>query len=134
MSDSAPAVLPNDLREAETDYDAHLRQGSKLSAEAIQELLDKNAPDAVRVLVRLMKTRKVPPSVRRQCAVDILNQRFGRPEQRAQPVERGRLVINVVRLSSGQTQSIDLGPSVALDVDEALRLAETIEKEGSPCS
>lgn len=114
---------------AELEYEEHLCEANEeLSEKALQKLLELHAPEAVRTLVELCQS--APPAVRRQAACDILNQRFGRPEQRQQPIERAKLVINVVRLSTGRSERLELAaPTIEQDVQEALRLAKTMQED-----
>lgn len=91
----------------------------------VKELAQKFTCDAVRTLVKLMKGTKTPPGVKRQCAIDILNQAWGRPDSRndSDIVSKG-LVINIVKLASGTVETIEAVDVV--DISEAIDVAEMI--------
>lgn len=104
------------------------------SEQNVKELARSFTCDAVRTIVRIMKNTKATPGVRRQCAMDILNQGWGRPDSRD---DRGAgasgLTINIVKLSTGVVETIRSDID-AVDVTEALDVAKLIaeQKEATP--
>lgn len=71
-----------------------------LRAEA-RALAAAHTPEAINVIVRMMKSTKTPPSVRRACAMDLLNYAHGPSgldrDERTQ-TQRTGLTINILRL------------------------------------
>jgi hypothetical protein len=121
--------------------DDPIAKAEEIREKQSRELALDLAPDAVRVLGKLMKGRKMPgdqiptPMVMRQAAMDILHQAHGRPEQRNPSVlggEAGRSGLTVVinQFGSSLTREIPVGGGQVLD---ALELAQQIrEREGVP--
>jgi hypothetical protein len=85
--------------------------------------------EAIKTLVKLMRGSKTPPSVKRQCATDILSQGYGRPDSRSDSggvtAEKAGLTVNILKLSTNTVERIE-GPSDAIDVIEAMDVAKAI--------
>lgn len=66
----------------------------------IRDLAKKHGPKAVNTLASLMRNRRTPPSVKRQCARDLIEIGHGRVGQKdAGEASTSGLVINIVSLS-----------------------------------
>ena len=95
----------------------------------VRELARKHTSAALNTLVRLMKAPKTPAGVKRQCAADILSQGWGRPDSRADSggvhAEKGGLTINIMKLSTGQIETIT-AKNDGMDVIEAIEVAGEI--------
>ncbi len=101
------------------------------------EDLNKNVRDPARkytasalsTLNSLMKNTKTPPNVRRTCAMNILDQGWGRPDAREDTGgqrDQGGLTINVLRLYDGAQRTIGVG-GVQADVKEAIEIAASVD-------
>ena len=90
----------------------------------LRKLARTHTSDAIGTLATLMKGKKVPPNVKRQSAMDLLAQGWGKPDARedtgGQKTGAG-LTIVIQRLYDGGKTTIDV------DVSEAKRIAETID-------
>ncbi len=97
----------------------------------VRELARAHTVDAVKTLVKLMKAPRTPPGVKRQCAMDILAQGWGRPDSRGDGGEqkRGGLTINILRLSTGVTETLTAGNADVNDILEATDVARLIAEE-----
>jgi hypothetical protein len=101
--------------------------------EEVRELARTHTKSAVNCLVRLMKAPKTPAGVKRQCAMDILSQGWGRPDSRAdsggiKPQERG-LTINILKLSTGTIETTKSGSDtieIVADTEVARAIAESV--------
>jgi hypothetical protein len=95
----------------------------------VRDLARKHTPEAIKTLVKLMKAPKTPPGVKRQCAMDLLSQGWGRPDSRSDSggvtAEARGLVINILKLSTNTVERIEGGGDV-FDVVEALDVAKAI--------
>ena len=117
---------------AQKKSDAALfREYEAATDQDIKELAQSFTCDAVRTLVQIMKGTKTPPGVRRQCAMDILHQGWGRPDSRndGDVVSKG-LTINIIKLSTGVVETIhsDVSiPELVEAVDVAKVIAEQVE-------
>jgi hypothetical protein len=124
MSKSSGSAVVKAYQEAERDE--------------VRELARNHTKSAVNTLVRLMKAPKTPAGVKRQCAMDILSQGWGRPDSRADsggvlPEARG-LTINILKLSTNTVETLKSGDD-AIDIVEATDVARVIAEnitEASP--
>lgn len=103
---------------------------SRLHSE-VREVAQKHTGLAINTLVELMKDDDTPPGVRRQSAIDVLSQGWGRPDSRTDAggdkgTARG-LTVNILKLSTGMVEKVISGADEADDVAEALQLAESID-------
>ncbi len=97
----------------------------------VRQLAQKHTVDAVRTLVKLMKGSRTPPGVKRQCAMDILAQGWGRPDARGDGGEqnKGGLTINILKLSTGMVESVEVNNSEMHEIQSAVDVAEIIAAE-----
>lgn len=83
----------------------------KAEKDEVRELARQHTKAAMNTLVRLMKAPKTPANVKRQCAMDILSQGWGRPDSRADSggitAEARGLVINILKLSTNTVERIE---------------------------
>lgn len=104
-----------------------------------RELAQELAPDAVKMLGRIMRGQKLPgdqrpsPAVMRQAATDILTQAHGRPETRDPRVGgadagAGGLVVNIIQFGGGKPREIEVGGVVGDAIELAERLRDNREK------
>ena len=105
----------------------------------VREVAQEYTKEAIETLVTLMKGKDTPPGVRRQSAIDVLAQGWGRPDSRTdgggdRGTARG-LTVNILKLSTGVKESFDATSSEAETIIEAIDVATAIEaatKETSP--
>jgi hypothetical protein len=97
--------------------------------EEVRDLARQHTKSAVNTLVRLMKAPKTPPGVKRQCAMDILSQGWGRPDSRADSggvmAQARGLTINILKLSTNTVEQLSNNDD-AIDVVEATDVARLI--------
>jgi hypothetical protein len=102
----------------------------KAEKDEIRDLARSHTKAAVQTLARLMKAPKTPPGVKRQCAMDLISQGWGRPDSRADSggvtAEKAGLTINILRLSTNTVETIRNDNDVQ-DVVEAVDVARMIE-------
>jgi hypothetical protein len=108
---------------------AVVKEYQEAEREEVRELARTHTKSAVDTLVRLMKAPRTPAGVKRQCAMDILSQGWGRPDSRAdsggiKPQERG-LTINILKLSTNTVETMKTGDDV-IDIVEAADVARAI--------
>jgi hypothetical protein len=102
---------------------------------SVKDLAQGFTCDAVKTLVTIMKNTKAPPGVRRQCAMDILNQGWDRPAARVEgEIASKGLTINILHLSTGVTETIHSDNPEGELIGEALDVAQLIadQKELTP--
>lgn len=82
----------------------------KAERQEVRDLARQHTKSAMNTLVKLMKAPKTPPNVKRQCAMDILSQGWGRPDSRADSggitAEARGLVINILKLTDNTVERI----------------------------
>lgn len=95
----------------------------------VRDLARTHTKAAVGTLVKLMKAPKTPPGVKRQCAMDILSQGWGRPDSRADSggvtAQQRGLTINILKLSTNTVETLKSGDD-AIDIVEATDVARVI--------
>lgn len=107
----------------------------KAEQQEVRELARKHTKEAVQTLVRLMKAPKTPPGVKRQCAMDLISQGWGRPDSRADSggvtAEKSGLIINILRLSTNTVETIhgEHNADIIEDVDVARMIASGVIDE-----
>jgi len=114
-----------------TGTDAQLfdqyEKGEKIQ---VRQLAQKHTVEAIKTLVKLMKGPRTPPGVKRQCAMDILTQGWGRPDARGDSSEKqGGLTINILKLSTGVMESVPVSNAEMTDVMQAVDVAQLIADE-----
>ena len=96
----------------------------------VRDIARLHTKDAIKTLVKLMKAPKTPAGVKRQCAMDLISQGWGRPDSRADSggvtAEKSGLTINILRLSTNTVETIHDDRAVE-DVVEAVDVARMIE-------
>lgn len=99
----------------------------------VRDLARQHTKDAVSTLVRLMKGKRTPAGVKRQCAMDIIAQGWGRPDSRADSggvsAQARGLTINILKLSTGTVEKIHTNSEVAGDVLDAADVARLIAEQ-----
>lgn len=98
----------------------------------VREVAQVHTRTAIETLVHLMKDEATPPGVRRQSAIDVLSQGWGRPDSRTDSggdkgTARG-LTVNILKLSSGMTERIDATSEDAKAIIEAVDVAAAVEE------
>lgn len=102
-----------------TDEEVEATSAATLHAQ-VRELAQAHTEAAIATLASIMKNKKNAPNVRRQCAVDILNQGWGRPDSRTgeggdKGTQRG-LTINILKMRTGKTvKALDTGAELDLE-------------------
>lgn len=97
----------------------------------VRDLARIHTVEAIKTLVKLMRGKKTPAGVKRQCATDILSQGWGRPDARGDGGDVGSkgLVINILKLSTGVVEQIVATNDEMNDVIEAVDVANLIAAE-----
>lgn len=114
-------------------------RAEEIRAKKSRELALELAPDAVKMLGRLMNGKKLPgeqratPAVMRQAAMDILTQAHGRPETRDPRVGgaeagAGGLVVVIQQFGGGQPREIPVGGQVLDAIQVAQQIRDGREK------
>lgn len=108
------------------------KEYEKAEKQEVRDLARKHTKDAIRTLVKLMKAPRTPPGVKRQCAMDLISQGWGRPDSRADSggvtAEKGGLIINILRLSTNTVETIHDGADISnADLIEDVDVARMIE-------
>jgi len=105
---------------------AHYEEATR---EDVRNVARRYTRDAIQVLVRLMTGTKTPPSVKRQAATDILNQGWGRPDQRGDggDAKSAGITINILKLSTGTVESVIAGDSESMEILDAVAVAKSLQ-------
>ncbi len=94
------------------------------SEQAPAELAREHTAEAVSTLANIMRNTKAPAGVRRQAAMDLLAQGWGRPESReADRVADRGLTINILKIATGETRRV-----FGVDPDEPEEIASAYEE------
>lgn len=103
-------------------------EGEKIE---VRELARRHTKEAIQCLLKLMRAPKTPAGVKRQCAADIINQGWGRPDARGDGGDRqaSGLTINILKLSTGIMEQITTSNEEMIDVHEAMDVATLIASE-----
>jgi hypothetical protein len=101
------------------------------SIEDVRAIARTHTKDAIGTLVKLMKAQKTPAGVKRQCAMDLLSQGWGRPDARGDGGDNraNGLVINILKLSTGVIEQVSGSNEDSMQVLEAMNIAEAIVNE-----
>lgn len=112
----------------DTELFNQYEQGEKMQVRALAQ---KHTVDAVKTLVKLMKAPRTPAGVKRQCAMDILAQGWGRPDSRGDGGEqnKGGLTINILKLSTGMVEQVAVNNAEMHEIQSAVDVAEIIAAE-----
>jgi hypothetical protein len=98
----------------------------------VRELARSHTKAAVNTLVRLMKAPKTPAGVKRQCAMDLIAQGWGRPDSRADSggmtAEARGLTINILRLSTNTVETLHSDTQDALEVASQVDVTRFLEE------
>lgn len=100
--------------------------------EEVRKLAQEHDRDALATLVDLMENRKTSPSVRRQCARDILEISLGAKIGAASPLEAaaaaggGGLVINILNLTDGEKP--EKSEERVIEAELATRTEDVLER------
>jgi hypothetical protein len=98
--------------------------------EQVRDLARSHTDSAIKTLVKLMKAPKTPAGVKRQCAMDILSQGWGRPDSRSDSggitAEARGLVVNILKLSTNTVETTISDREDAIDIAEAVDMATMI--------
>lgn len=101
--------------------------------EEVRDLAREHTTDAIKTLVRLMKAPKTPPGVKRQCAMDILSQGWGRPDSRSDSggmtAKAQGITVNILKLSTNTVEQIKTGDEDVIDVSAVLDMANMLAAE-----
>lgn len=121
------------------DLDDPIGQAEEIREKRSRELAQELAPDAVKMLGKIMKGQKLPgdqrasPTVMRQAAMDILTQAHGRPETRDPRVAGGEaagggLVVVINQFGDGKPREIPVGGQVMDAIEIAQQIRDDREK------
>lgn len=122
-----------------SELDDPIGQAEEIREKRSRELAQDLAPDAVKMLGRIMKGQKLPgdqrasPTVMRQAAMDILTQAHGRPETRDPRVAGGEaagrgLVVVINQFGDGKPREIPVGGQVMDAIGIAQQIRDDREK------
>lgn len=90
-----------------TTLPALLDEPEDSTASMIKDLAAELVPDAMKTLKKLNRGgKKVPATVQRAAANDILTQAAGRPEARRVAVDAGGLKINIIQLFGEPSKAV----------------------------
>ena len=110
---------------------AVVKDYAKAEKQEVRDLARSHTKAAINTLVRLMKAPRTPPGVKRQCAMDLISQGWGRPDSRADSggvtAQSAGLTVNILNLTTGTAERIASLADNTPELIEAVDVERVIE-------